>query len=127
MEPSNALDFLWPETPRMVRPPAVPSGKTIPRGPQVRGPAHARPPADGITHEASTGDLASLPDLVARMARRDEAALAAFYDATIARVYGLALRIVRSAAEAEEIAVDTIHQAWRHATTPRVAPRWRGC
>jgi len=49
------------------------------------------------------------------MALRDDTALAALYDATAARVYGLALRIMRDAAAAEEVVVDTFHQAWREA------------
>jgi RNA polymerase sigma-70 factor (ECF subfamily) len=53
--------------------------------------------------------------LVQRMATRDEAALAALYDASSAQVYGLAVRILADAAAAEEIALDTFHQAWQRA------------
>ncbi len=49
------------------------------------------------------------------MADGDESALAAFYDATVAKAYGLALRIVGSPAAAEEVVLDTYHQAWREA------------
>lgn len=49
------------------------------------------------------------------MVDHDESALSAFYDATIARAYGLALRIVRNAALAEEVVADAYHQAWREA------------
>jgi RNA polymerase sigma-70 factor (ECF subfamily) len=49
------------------------------------------------------------------MARRDEAALSAFYDATINRVYGLALRITRQPDAAAEVASDVYFQVWREA------------
>jgi RNA polymerase sigma-70 factor (ECF subfamily) len=55
---------------------------------------------------------AELAALVARMAAGDEAALAAFYDATMPRVYGLAVRICGSFATAEEIAADVYYQCW---------------
>lgn len=45
----------------------------------------------------------------------DERALAAFYDATISRVYGLVHRIVRNAATAEEVVEDAYFQVWRQA------------
>ena len=114
MEPSTALDIVWPGFPRMVRPLPAPAEKAAPAGQRARDVASERPAA-GITRAAPDGDARSLRELVSRMANRDEAALTDFYDATIARVYGLALRIVRSRAEAEEVAVDTMHQAWREA------------
>jgi RNA polymerase sigma factor (sigma-70 family) len=46
---------------------------------------------------------------------RDESALGAFYDATVGRVYGLALRITRSRESAEEVAEDVYLQVWRDA------------
>jgi RNA polymerase sigma-70 factor (ECF subfamily) len=55
---------------------------------------------------------AELAALVARMAAGDEAALGAFYDATMPRVYGLAVRICGSFATAEEIAADVYYQCW---------------
>ncbi|MGE3298151.1 MAG: sigma-70 family RNA polymerase sigma factor [Porticoccaceae bacterium] len=56
---------------------------------------------------------------LAAMARRDEAALTAFYEATLSRVYGLALRITQSAADAEEAALDAYLQAWHEAAAYR--------
>jgi RNA polymerase sigma factor (sigma-70 family) len=52
---------------------------------------------------------------LAAIARRDEAALSAFYDATINRVYGLALRITRQPESAAEVASDVYFQVWREA------------
>ena len=60
-------------------------------------------------------DEASWQELVERIVARDERALAALYDSAGARVYGLALRIVRSAAMAEEVLEDTFWQVWRQA------------
>lgn len=45
----------------------------------------------------------------------DEQALAALYDATLSRVYGLVLRVVRRPALAEEVVEDTYFQVWRQA------------
>jgi RNA polymerase sigma-70 factor (ECF subfamily) len=64
--------------------------------------------------EAEAADLqqAELAALLARMAAGDETALGAFYDATMPRVYGLAVRICGNFATAEEIAADVYHQCW---------------
>ena len=52
---------------------------------------------------------------LAAIAQRDENALAALYDATIGRVYGMALRITGRADSAEEVAADVYMQVWREA------------
>ena len=46
---------------------------------------------------------------------QDERALAALYDATFTRVFGLVQRIVRNAAMAEEVVEDAYFQVWRQA------------
>jgi RNA polymerase sigma-70 factor (ECF subfamily) len=46
---------------------------------------------------------------------QDERALAALYDATFSRVFGLVQRIVRNAAMAEEVVEDAYFQVWRQA------------
>ena len=56
-----------------------------------------------------------LAGLIERVIDHDERALAALYDATFSRVYGIAFRIVRSTALAEEVVEDTYFQAWRQA------------
>lgn len=63
----------------------------------------------------ATTDQECLSSLVARMAQRDQKALAALYDATASRVYGLALRITRSSAGAEDVSAEVFHQSWRSA------------
>jgi RNA polymerase sigma-70 factor (ECF subfamily) len=57
---------------------------------------------------------------IAQVIRQDEAAFAALYEATVGRVYGLALRITRNAELAEEVAEDAFWQVWRQA--PRFDP-----
>lgn len=74
-----------------------------------------RPVPDGAPEEgASSGpDLAAL---MRRSARGDEAAFAALYDAASARVYGLAVRVVRDPAQAEEVAQESFLEMWRTAS-----------
>lgn len=49
------------------------------------------------------------------IADRDECALAALYDATLSRVFGIVQRIVGRAALAEEVVEDAYFQVWRQA------------
>lgn len=69
-------------------------------------------------------DEACLRSLIERIGRSDEEALGALYDATHARVHGLALRITRCRETAEEVTEDTYWQVWRQAL--RFDPA-RGC
>jgi RNA polymerase sigma-70 factor (ECF subfamily) len=57
-----------------------------------------------------------LRDLLERMCRHDQEALADLYEATKASVYGVALRITVRADAAEEVLADTYLQAWRDAS-----------
>jgi RNA polymerase sigma-70 factor (ECF subfamily) len=57
----------------------------------------------------------ALPGLVARMAAADEQALATFYDLTLGKVYGLALRIAGQPEGAEDVVAEVYLQAWRQA------------
>ena len=74
-----------------------------------------------LTPTVAEVDLAAL---VGSMAVGEHRALDALYRATISRVYGLALRIVRCRATAEEVAEDVFVQAWRSAASfdPQRAP-----
>lgn len=58
---------------------------------------------------------ASLIAWLEKIAAKDESALAAFYDATVNRVYGLALRITRASHAAEEVVSDVYWQVWQQA------------
>ena len=53
--------------------------------------------------------------MLAAIAKGDEQALGALYDATVGRVYGLALRIVRRREAVEEVVEDVFLQVWQQA------------
>ncbi|MGH3714786.1 MAG: ECF RNA polymerase sigma factor SigK [Micromonosporaceae bacterium] len=63
-----------------------------------------------------TSDGTTLDELLSRTARGDDAAFAALYDQVAPRVYGLALRLVRAPALAEEVAQDVLVEVWRTAS-----------
>jgi RNA polymerase sigma-70 factor (ECF subfamily) len=52
---------------------------------------------------------------IARMAGGDEAALGELYDATLGKVYGLALRITGRPETAEDVVAEVYQQAWYQA------------
>jgi RNA polymerase sigma-70 factor (ECF subfamily) len=58
--------------------------------------------------------------LLRQAARGDQDAFAALYDATASRVYGLALRVVRDPAQAEEVVQEAFLDVWR--TSSRFDP-----
>ena len=60
-----------------------------------------------------------LVELLTRSSRGDEGAFAALYDATSARAYGLALRVVRDPAQAEEVTQEAYLDVWRHSSRYR--------
>ena len=84
-----------------------PDGSDIPDG-VVRLPTASR--AGG---SASAADLA---ELLKRSGRGDEAAFAELYDATSARAYGLAVRVVRNPSQAEEVMQEAFLELWRTAS-----------
>lgn len=65
-------------------------------------------------HDCSAVD-AQLQTWVTAIATHDEQALANLYEATLSRVYGIALRITRNAQAAEEVSKDVYWQVWREA------------
>jgi RNA polymerase sigma-70 factor, ECF subfamily len=58
----------------------------------------------------------SLDDLLLMVARADEDAFARLFDRMSGAVYGLARRVVRDPARAEEVAQETLLQVWRSAS-----------
>ena len=66
----------------------------------------------GATVTMPVGNLA---DCLTRVASGDKAAFADLYDETSSMVYGLALRILKSPALAEEVAQEVYIQVWRQA------------
>jgi RNA polymerase sigma-70 factor (ECF subfamily) len=84
---------------------------------------HVRSVPDGVpSEEGAPRDAAAtrLASLMQRSSRGDEAAFAELYDATSARAYGLALRVVRNPAHAEEVLQEAYLDAWR--TSSRFEP-----
>ena len=61
---------------------------------------------------AASDDLGGL---IARIVARDDAALGALYERTVARVFALARTILRNDADAEEVTCDVFAQAWSRA------------
>jgi RNA polymerase sigma factor (sigma-70 family) len=79
-------------------------------------PARERAPRAGMTVDgARTNEDQNLLAHVDRIAGGDETALANLYDATVSRVYGVALRIVRQPESAEEVVTDVYMQVWKDA------------
>jgi RNA polymerase sigma-70 factor (ECF subfamily) len=75
----------------------------------------AAPAARRGSHLAVAPDEAQLAEWIARIAEHDERALGCLYDATLPRVYGLVLRIVRRPDLADEVVEDAYFQVWRQA------------
>jgi RNA polymerase sigma factor (sigma-70 family) len=74
----------------------------------------AKSPTDTPLDDAIAVD-AVLCALVNDIAYDNQAALEKFYDATVSRVYGVAIRIVRTPELAEEVISDVYMQVWRDA------------
>ncbi len=65
---------------------------------------------------ARTTVARELAELLKLSGRGDEAAFAQLYDATSARAYGMAVRVVRDPSQAEEIAQEAFLEIWRTAS-----------
>jgi RNA polymerase sigma-70 factor (ECF subfamily) len=77
--------------------------------------SHLRPVPDDPSPEGHGSAQSRLAELLKRSARGDEAAFAEWYDATAARAYGLAVRVLRDRAQAEEVTQESYLDCWRHA------------
>ena len=63
-----------------------------------------------------SGNSAELAELLKLSGRGDEAAFAKLYDATAARAFGLAVRVIRDPSQAEEVAQEAFLEIWRTAS-----------
>ena len=78
--------------------------------------SHLRPvPTDPPSEEGGSVS-AHLAELLKRSSRGDESAFAEWYDATSARAFGLAVRVLRDRAQAEEVTQESYLDCWRHAS-----------
>ena len=66
--------------------------------------------------ESATPPKADLAELLRLSGRGDEVAFARLYDATSARAYGLAVRVVRDPSQAEEVAQEAFLELWKTAS-----------
>jgi RNA polymerase sigma-70 factor (ECF subfamily) len=76
-------------------------------------PADASLPSEASARADSAAELGQLLRLASR---GDQEAFARLYDATSARVFGLAVRIVRDPAQAEEVTQEAFLEIWRTAS-----------
>jgi RNA polymerase sigma-70 factor (ECF subfamily) len=74
---------------------------------------HAPEPAPGRGGRGGEGDLDVLLD---RVARGDQAAFEAVYDALGGPVYGLICKVLRDPAQSEEVAQEVLLEVWRTAS-----------
>jgi RNA polymerase sigma-70 factor, ECF subfamily len=72
-----------------------------------------RPVSSGAPSEEGAPGALDLAELLRRASRGDEAAFAALYDATSRRAFGLALRVARDPAQAEEVTQEAFLDIWR--------------
>lgn len=75
-----------------------------------------RPVATGALSPEGAPVAPDLAELLKLSARGDQDAFARLYDATSARVHGLALRVVRDPAQAEEVTQEAYLEIWRTAS-----------
>lgn len=68
-----------------------------------------------VSDSDSDTHVSELQELLQRVHRGDQQALAELYENTITRVYTLALRILRNPADAEEVCTDVYRQVWDQA------------
>ncbi len=76
-------------------------------------PVHPVAPPPPEPSGGGASDPQRLVALLARSSRGDEQAFAELYDLTASRVHGLARRVVRDPAQAEEVAQEAYLEIWR--------------
>ncbi len=74
-------------------------------------------PLTGTPYDDSEALDARLMQWLGEMATGNEQALSDLYDATLGKVFGVAIRIVGDATLAEDVVTDVYHDAWNKAAT----------
>jgi RNA polymerase sigma-70 factor (ECF subfamily) len=74
------------------------------------------PPAAPDPHPLLVADNDAIAELMARCALRDQRAFAELYRLTSAKLYGVAIRILRRADWAEEVVQESFVNIWNHST-----------
>lgn len=67
----------------------------------------------GVPAAPAVSEAERLAELLRRSAKGDQQAFADLYDATSSRMFGLAVRVVRDPAQAEEVAQEAYLEVWR--------------
>jgi RNA polymerase sigma-70 factor (ECF subfamily) len=75
----------------------------------------AGPPRSGEAPAAPRPERSEIDGLLRAVARGDDAAFARLYDLIAPRVFGLARRVLRDPAQAEEMAQEVLVEVWRTA------------
>ncbi len=60
-------------------------------------------------------DISDIDHLISRVALGDRAAFSKLYDATSAKLFGVALRVLNNTASAEDVLQETFMKIWRYA------------
>ena len=74
-------------------------------------------PQTGMLYDDSEALDARLMQWLGEMATGNEQALSDFYDATLGKVYGVAIRIIGDSTLAEDVVTDVYYDAWCNAAT----------
>lgn len=94
------------------RPTSTAKARPAPSAKQVPTPTRKLPLLEALP---MAEDDSALRECLDGVCQQDQLALGRFYDLTVSRVYGVALRIVRRADLAEEVVSDVYVQVWRDA------------
>jgi len=89
----------------------------VPRAFHLAGPVFQFPPPLGMTDTMNRASSAvhELTPLLRAIASGDRPALAALYQRTSAKLYGIILRLLRNEADADEVLQEVFISVWRHA------------
>ena len=105
------IDDALPILPTLAAPGCEGSAAILPEIRQIR--ARERP----VIVKGEDARDAEMAEWLSAIAKLDQRALEALYEATVSRVYGVALRICRLPQTAEEVTEDVYVQVWKTATT----------